>query len=133
MKLKEIIRKSNIVNTLMTQEEYDSPKQSKLKHAIKRSNARVEELVVKNNSDLADIRVDLASIDEKGNLIVSADGKYSYTPANEKEARARAEKLQEQEVEFEPYLFMHESELVEPLDEFTREELVGFFLPDGNK
>lgn len=100
---------------------------SKFKYAltklVKRSDKALEPFFEKRG----DILVDCASVDEKGNLIETESGKYSFTPAKKKEFAAKTKELFPLEVEIEPYFC---TEVPKELDQSMIEEFVGIVIKE---
>ena len=130
MKIKraDLFYKSNIVNSLISKEEMEN-KESKLKYAIQRFNKNVEKIAIKNKEESEEIMVNLASEDEKGNLITNEKGHYSYSKSNEVEKRKKLKQLEDKEDDFEPYFFK-DKEQIAKFDLFVQEELKGVFFEE---
>lgn len=114
--------------------------QDKLSYAIARFNKEYQsvtkEVFERERKVLDDYRVDVASLDERNNLIVSKEGTYSFTPENYKKLMVKiketSDKTQSTKVQFEPYLIDLNKKDFEranqELSELDREDLLDVFI-----
>lgn len=99
---------------------------TKFAYALNRMTSRTETIAKEYNEWREDKLVELASVDEKGNLIKNDKGEYSFTPANTTAfAKAHREKVMEK-VEVKEYMATEIPDL-----EFNEEEaFAGFVIPE---
>lgn len=79
-------------------------------YALKRIKNQVKKYVKKYSDDLEDLRIDLCSVDEKGNVLKDEKG-YVFSKENLKTLTIKARQLQEFEIE--PYFATDFPELTE--------------------
>lgn len=79
-------------------------KKNKLSWAIKKMVDRTQKDAEKYQEAVEDIRVELAGKDDKGFLIEDDEGNFKFKPEDLKKLKDKVKKLQEEEVEIEPYL-----------------------------
>lgn len=145
IKFAELVRKQNLVNSLITKEELDLY-DSKIKLAIQIWNERFEIIRAalfekankKGQRKVAIININTAETKDLGKLKVLArtGESYNYTAAGEKKrmelirkVNARStQKINDMEVEFKPFLLKDEA-TIETLDRFALSQLVDIFIP----
>ena len=75
---------------------------SKFTYAIEKMLSRTSKIAREVSDIIEDLRVDHASVDDKGNLLV-VNGEYVFTPAKKKEMEKKYRESLAKEVEVEPY------------------------------
>lgn len=105
---------------------YGKSHNDKLSYAIKKVTGRLKDIVADYNELVDDVKIDCASVDEKGNMIVNGDS-YVFTPAKRKEFNKAVRVIGQKEVTetFEPY---YATEVPEDLDEDFIELFKGFVI-----
>ncbi len=63
---------------------------------------RLKPSIDKYQADLEDLRLENASVDEKGNLVLNEKGEYKFTKDAIKKLNAAIKDLSEKEIEFKP-------------------------------
>lgn len=84
------------------------PGQNLLAYAVKRTKALLQKAQDLMQEQLEEVSINLASVDEKGNLITN-NGQYVYTPAKRLELGKSQKAIMEKVVEIEVYIAKQES------------------------
>ena len=91
---------------------HSKEKMNKFAYALTKMISRTNADETRYNEEVNDLRVDHASLDEKGNLISKEINgqqgqtytKYEFTPAKLKELNKKVKELGKKEIEIEPYI-----------------------------
>lgn len=149
MKTFEQILNFNQTAFSITEKHGTDPK-NKFLYAILKNQKKTDKLIADYNKwqrdfhldKSEDLKIELASVDEKGNVIQDSEGKFSYTKENMKKLTKELKNLQEKlverletykqrEFEIEPYITTDaDNDIVKSLSEEEVEALTGFVLPE---
>ena len=114
--IKKLIEFANVGGSYLAKEKKD-----KLSYAIEKVSKRSLKRIFEDHNDrIADIEIDLCSVDEKGNILKDEKGNLCYTKENLKKKRDQLKKLLDYEVDIEPHV-------VEGTDGLTDEEIDAFY------
>lgn len=121
---KQTIKRVIAFSTLATQaiDKKILKKEDKQLYALKKLTKKIQPLIEKHYEDVGDLRIDHASTDEKGNLILDGKDQFVFTKEKLKELNIAIRKLEGKEVEIEP----HYTEWPESLPDSLKEHFVGF-------
>jgi hypothetical protein len=79
--------------------------QNKLTYALSRMIKQLKPIIEEFNEELEDVRIELASTDKNGNLIINKDtNNYVFTPDNTKKVKEKIKELREKTVKVKPYI-----------------------------
>jgi len=79
-------------------------KQNKLTYSCMKLRKATRDLIEDLSERETEIRMEKASVDDKGNFVLDAKGSYVFTPAALKEIGKKLRALHNEEVEVEPYI-----------------------------
>lgn len=113
----------------LTPAEGEKQVKTKFTYALEKMISRTNEYEKKYQSFLEDARVDLASEDDKKNLIVNEKGQFSFTRENHKLLNQKIREKQKELVEIEPY-FVDPKHIPEDLNVSLKEMFIGFVIKD---
>lgn len=116
----------------LTPAEGEKQVKTKFTYALEKMISRTNEYEKKYQSFLEDARVDLASEDDKKNLIVNEKGQFSFTRENHKKLNEKIREKQKEQVEIEPY-FVDPKHIPEDLNLSLREMFIGFVIEDAEE
>jgi len=105
-------------NVILADEEFLKKKPS---YYVKKQLKKMTALTENYNDKIADLRIEHASVDERGNLSTEVNGAFKFTKENMRKLNADIKKLNEEKVTFD-YVFD-----VSTLDEKTPEHYKEFF------
>lgn len=92
---------------------------TKFNYALGKMISRTNEIVKRYEEQLEDKRIDLASVDERGNLI-KQNNDFLFTPAKQKELLSWIREKYKEEVQLEPYICEAPHDLPESLIEIFK-------------
>lgn len=104
-------------------------KEEKQFYALKKLLKKVQPIIDKHYEDVNDLRIDHASTDEKGNLILDSKDQFTFTKEKLKELNAAIRKLEGKEVDVEP----HYTEWPASLPESLKEYFIGFTVKEDQE
>lgn len=116
----------SIFNALASSYVKEFEGKNKLAHAVKRQQKLIKNHVEQIQDELQEAAINLASVDDKGNLIVNGDN-YTYTPQKRIELNRKQKEIFKKEVEIENY---YATELPEDLEYHFKEAFNGFVIED---
>lgn len=93
----------NRINQFLRPAQLHAKQNTKLSYAIKKVLSSIKtEVLTKHTEDLEDIRIDLCSTDERGNVLHDEKGNLFFTKENLRELNRRTRELAEKEYPFTP-------------------------------
>jgi len=105
-----------------------NPEQSKLQYALSKMLKKTESIQEKYQEEEQEIRIDLATIDKDGVLVIDEKtNSYRYKKEDAKKLDQKLRELANKEVEIEPYIASH---LPENLEAIWFEFFVPFVIED---
>lgn len=92
----------------------------KLKYCLKKLSDKIKSINLLRQEEIEDIKIDLCSIDEKGNIIREENGNFKYTKDNLKFLNKQIKEISSRDYEFEPYYFKDTSILTDEQKELFK-------------
>ena len=103
--------------------------QSKFNFALSKIRKKIKSQVEDYQDESSEHRITLASVDDKKNVLIDAQGNFSFTPENHKTLLSKVKEIGKQTIEFEPH-FVNQNDIPESLPYSYREAFEGFVIKE---
>ena len=128
VKLKDLIAFYNVAGVFVSKNKF-----SKLTYAVDKVKDRIESVISDYNDFLEDIRVDLASSDSEGNILMNEDNSsYRYTKENIKKLNKQVRDKNRSLVTIEPY-YVKVQDIPTNLESAWLSTLIPFVIKEEDK